>query len=192
MKLFNQFTLAITLVLLLFGTPAIGQLSNPSSGESSNAKKVLEKRVTIHSVRGNRITVSEASSGGRGRRGGFGNSTATASGALGRGRRGRAMSGQSTITPSSGGKSTRQVSLLVPDNAVLTYAMTERRTNEFKVGTSINGRLRNSIFRNIPPQGLAGRIVLDGNRLIELNIIRANDTSLEAIAVKPKRPPRRK
>lgn len=138
--------------------------------------------VTLLAVNGNQIRVTESASGGRGPRGGAmqgqGDQAMPA-----RGRRGMGSRNQT---------STQGTHLVVPESATVTYAMTERRTNEFKVGASINGRLRNSIFQNIPREGLPARIVFKGNLMVELNILQANDTSLEDIAVKPKRPPMKK
>lgn len=139
-----------------------------------------EKYVRITAVSGNQITVSETAGGGGGGRNTQGSSS-------GRGRRGRGrMQGGSAQT------NQKTATLTIGADVRITMALQERRTNEFKVGADINGRLRNELFRRIPAGGLSARLVAQGNRLVAVNVIQANDTSLEDIAVKPKRPPRRK
>ncbi|QDU38208.1 hypothetical protein Mal4_25330 [Maioricimonas rarisocia] len=75
--------------------------------------------------------------------------------------------------------------------------MRERRTFEFRVGTELAGGLRHRVFREMQA-GLPARIVTEGNRITEINVIipetDINQSSATArgeavIAVRPKRPP---
>lgn len=194
MKILAYFCLGFAWAFLLLETNQIfAQNGVPNSDR-------VEKRVAIHRVSGNRISITESSGmagRGRGRRGrGQGmaqqQDQTEQQQSSRRGRRGRGRFSGSSQAGSGSQRLNGERTMIVPDSTRLTFAMTERRTNEFKIGTSINGRLRNSIFQEIPTGGLPARIVMEGNKLVEVNIIQTNDTSLEDIAVKPKRPPRRK
>jgi hypothetical protein len=131
--------------------------------------------VTIHRVSGNQIAVVRADSGGQGggemRRG--------------RGRRGSAAQQAETVV------------MTLANDTKITTAMRERRTSEFRVGAEIAGGLKHSIFTEMQ-QPLQARIVSDGQRITELNVITTstdiNQSNTGAsgqpvIAVRPKRPP---
>ncbi|MEM7781972.1 MAG: hypothetical protein AAF623_01240 [Planctomycetota bacterium] len=172
--------------------------------EKQSTKKVV-KLVRIMAVKGNRMTVVE-SAGGRGR--GPAMQGLSDNNSNGRSGRRRGMRGGSVQDNQSGNGTGRRrgrgrfgtqadrtsakegFTITVGEDVRVTYALQERRTNEFRVGADINGRLKNDIFKKIPAQGLTARIISDGTRLIEVNMIQENDTSTDDIAVKPKRPPR--
>lgn len=168
-------------------------LANCTIAQSVRATvETQEKFVRLIAVRGNQITVVESS--GRGRRG-----SASGQGGMsgtGMSRRGQGQSrrrGRFGLQSNASNGNSQAKSVLTVDRKVrLTFAIQERRTNEFRVGADINGRLKNDIFRRISTNGLSARVVIQGSRLMEVNIIQANDTSNDEIAVKPKRPPRRK
>ena len=109
----------------------------------------------------------------------------------GRGRRGARFRAQSEDSGAGGGADVRNqfTAVQLTDDILLTFATQERRTGDFLQGTEINGRLQNEVFRNIQASGLSARVVSVGNRVIEINVMQANDTSTAPIAVKPKRPP---
>ena len=75
--------------------------------------------------------------------------------------------------------------------------MRERRTFEFRVGIELAGGMRHPVFARMQ-KPLSARIVFEGNRITELNVI-TDDTDINqrstsstgqtVIAVKPKRPP---
>lgn len=159
----------------------------------------VERFVRIMAVKGNRMTVSESAQG----RGMRGQTDGSSPGRSGRRRAIRGGMQNSFPGNKSGGRRGRgrfgagqqpsdnqRLTISVGDEARITFALQERRTNEFRVGTDINGRLQNVIFKNLPAQGLPARIVSQGSRLLEVNIIQDNDTSTNDIAVKPKRPPK--
>lgn len=140
-----------------------------------------EAFVTILKVSGNQMAVVKDASGGGGRRRGGGAAMA------GRGRRG-------------GGPASQPIAVTVPGDAKITSAMRERRTFEFRVGAELAGGLRHRVFQNMR-QPLSARIVIDGNRITEINVITSttdiNQSNTDAsgqtvIAVRPKRPPMKK
>lgn len=127
--------------------------------------------VTIQQVRGNQIAVVKDSGGG-------------GAAMAGRGRRGGAASNQA-------------IGLTVPADAKITSAMRERRTFEFRVGAELAGGLKHRVFLEMKTP-LTARIVTDGNRITEINVIipetdinQSNTTASgqAVIAVRPKRPP---
>ncbi len=143
-------------------------------GASSLSATADEFFVTIYQVSGNQIAVVRSDAGGEGgdMRGG-------------RGRRG------------GGTQQAETVVVTLPNDVKITTAMRERRTSEFRVGTEIAGGLKHSIFTEMQ-QPLQARIVSDGERITELNVItRETDINQTAtsvsgdavIAVRPKRPP---
>lgn len=132
-----------------------------------------ETFVKIHRVSGNQIAIVPDAVNGE-------------SGAMrgGRGRRGGAATAQPTI-------------LTVSPDAKITSAMRERRTFEFRVGAELAGGLKNRVFQEMQAP-LSARIVSDGNRITEINVIISetdiNQSTTTAsgeaiIAVRPKRPP---
>ena len=143
-----------------------------------------ETFVTIQRVTGNQIvTTPDGAGGGRGMRGG-GAATASSQGRFGRGRRGSAATEQAT-------------NVRVPAGTKITSAMRERRTFEFRVGAELAGGLKHRVFQEMQAP-LSARIVTDGNRITEINVIipetDINQSSTTAsgeavIAVRPKRPP---
>ncbi|WP_148080138.1 hypothetical protein [Roseimaritima ulvae] len=142
-----------------------------------------ERFITIQKVVGNRIEFSE-SAGGRGRGGGMGQ---------GRGMRGGRGRGR------GGGNTSQTQAAVIPTAAKITAAMRERRTFEFRVGIELAGGMRHPVFTQMQ-KPLSARIVTQGNRITELNVITA-DTDVNqrntsssgqtVIAVKPRRPPSR-
>ncbi len=143
--------------------------------------QAAETFFTIQRVSGNQIAVVPDSGGaGRGMRGGGGG----APGQAGMGRRPGGVAAQPTI-------------LTVPPTAKITSAMRERRTFEFRVGAELAGGLKHKAFQEMQAP-LTARIVTDGNRITEINVIipetdinqSGTTASGEAvIAVRPKRPP---
>ncbi|MBX3417085.1 MAG: hypothetical protein KF851_05740 [Pirellulaceae bacterium] len=132
-----------------------------------------ETFVKIHRVSGNQIAIVPDAANGE-------------SGAMrgGRGRRGGAAAAQPTI-------------LTVSPDAKITSAMRERRTFEFRVGAELAGGLKHRVFQEMQAP-LSARIVSDGNRITEINVIISetdiNQSTTTAsgeaiIAVRPKRPP---
>lgn len=78
--------------------------------------------------------------------------------------------------------------------------MRERRTAEFRVGAELAGGLQNPVFLEMQ-QPLSTRIVTDGERITQLNVITGvsdinqsiSDASGQTdIAIRPKRPPMKK
>ena len=145
-----------------------------------------ETFVTIHTVDGNRIAVTKEAAAGRGMRvGSAGDDTSSEPVRRGRGR-GRAAAAASQATV-----------LTIPPGVKITSAMRERRTFEFRVGAELAGGLRHRVFREMQAP-LSARIVTDGNRITEINVIipetDINQSGIDSsgqtvIAVKPKRPP---
>ena len=95
-------------------------------GTSLNAP-AEETFVTIHKVVGNRLSISKASTGGRGQRGGA--QATDSSQQTGPSRRGR---GRFASRGSSA--AVQQVVVTVPSSAKITSGMKERRTAEFRAG----------------------------------------------------------
>ena len=144
-----------------------------------------ETFVSIQRVSGNQIAIvpDAGGGGGRGMRGG-GGATAPGQGNFGRGRRGGTAATQATIVN-------------VPAGTKITSAMRERRTFEFRVGAELAGGLKHRVFREMQAP-LAARIVTEGNRITEINVIipetdinqsSTTSTGEAVIAVRPKRPP---
>lgn len=143
-----------------------------------------ETFVTIQRVSGNQIAIVPDTGGaGRGMRGGDA-PTAPSQPGLRRGRRGGATASQATT-------------LTVPPGAKITSAMRERRTFEFRVGSELAGGLTHRVFQEMQAP-LAARIVTEGNRITEVNVIipetdinQSSTTSRgeSVVAVRPKRPP---
>jgi hypothetical protein len=106
-----------------------------------------ETFMTIQQVRGNQIAVVK-DAGGPGRRGGKAAMARRGAGAA---------ANQSTV-------------LTVPADAKITTAMRERRTSEFRVGGELAGGLQHGIFREMKGP-LPARIVMEGNRITEINVI---------------------
>jgi hypothetical protein len=132
-----------------------------------------ETFVKIHRVSGNQIAIVPDLANGEG---------GTMRG--GRGRGGGAAATQPTILT------------LSPDTKI-TSAMRERRTFEFRVGAELAGGLKHRVFQEMKAP-LSARIVSDGNRITEINVIISetdiNQSTTTAsgeaiIAVRPKRPP---
>lgn len=144
-----------------------------------------ETFVSIQRVSGNQIAVvPEASGAGRGMRAGGGGDNTPGQPGFGRGRRGAGAGVQPTI-------------VTVPAGVKITSAMRERRTFEFRVGAELAGGLNHRVFQEMQAP-LSARIVTEGNRITEINVIipetdinqSGTTASGEAvIAVRPKRPP---
>jgi hypothetical protein len=144
-----------------------------------------ETFVTIHKVSGNKIAITRDAGQGRGG---------------GRGMRagGNAAGGR---FGGRGPRTTAQTEVIsLPEDVKITSAMRERRTFEFRVGVELPGGLKHQIFRDMK-QPLSARIVTNGNRITELNVITPitdiNQTNTDlgggtVIAVRPKRPPTKK
>lgn len=151
---------------------------------STEFVRAAESFVTIQRITGNQLTVIKTEgTEGRGMRGG-GTGAPMRFGA-GRGRPG-ATAQPATITVSADTK--------------ITSAMRERRTFEFRVGAELAGGLKHRAFRDMQ-EPLAARIVTDGNRITEINVIipetDINQSGTDSqgqtvIAVRPKRPPLKK
>ena len=106
---------------------------------------------------------------------------------VGKGRRGGGAAEQPTI-------------VTIPAAVKITSAMRERRTFEFRVGAELAGGLKHRVFQEMQAP-LSARIVTDGNRITEINVIipetDINQSGTTAsgdavIAVRPKRPPMKK
>ncbi|MDA0588483.1 MAG: hypothetical protein O2820_11165 [Planctomycetota bacterium] len=161
-------------LILLFACPVLAQSE--------------ETFVTIQKVEGNRMAVVKDAGGGRGMRSGAQSADVTSQPA-GRGR----FAGRRP-----GGMTTAQSAIItVPATAKITSGMRERRTSEFRAGAELAGGLKNRIFQNIQ-QPLSARIVTEGDRILEINVITAEtdinqsntDSAGQAvIAIRPKRPP---
>lgn len=158
-------------------------------GTSLNAP-AEETFVTIHKVVGNRLSISKASTGGRGRRGGA--QTTDSSQQAGPSRRGRGR-----FASRGGSTAVQQVVVTVPSTAKITSGMRERRTAEFRAGAELAGGLKNRIFQNLR-KPLSARIVTAGNRITEVNVItdetdinqsNTDSSGRTVIAIRPKRPP---
>jgi hypothetical protein len=149
----------------------------------SSVVQAAETFFTIQRVNGNQIAVvPDAGEAGRGMRGGGG----TPPGQPGMGMRRRP--GDAAVQPTI---------LTVPPSAKITSATRERRTFEFRVGAELAGGLKHRVFQEMQAP-LTARIVTDGNRITEINVIipesDINQSSTTAsgqavIAVRPKRPP---
>lgn len=147
---------------------------------AADAVQADETFVTIHRVTGNQVAVVKSDAGdGRGMRGGAGAAAA-------RGKRGGVTAQPSMLT--------------VPADVKITSAMRERRTFEFRVGAELAGGLQHRVFRDMQ-EPLAARIVTDGGRITEINVIipetEINQSGTDSrgqtvIAVRPKRPPMKK
>ena len=163
-------------LILLFACPALARSE--------------ETLMTIQKVVGNRMEVVKDAGGGRGMRGG-GATQSTDGTSQPRGRGRFAGRGQ-------GGTTAAQSAIItVPATAKITSGMRERRTSEFRAGAELAGGLKNRIFQNIQ-QPLSARIVTEGDRILEINVITAetdiNQSNTDAagqavIAIRPKRPP---
>jgi hypothetical protein len=146
----------------------------------SGIARADEKFVTIQGVSGNQIAVvPDAGGAGRG-----GAAMAPGQQGLGQGRRGGGTAEQPTI-------------VTIPAAVKITSAMRERRTFEFRVGAELAGGLKHRVFQEMQAP-LTARIVTDGNRITEINVIipetdinqSGTTASGEAvIAIRPKRPP---
>jgi hypothetical protein len=164
----------------------IGLLMLAAPGAGANE----ETFVVIQKIEGNRITVTPAATGTRGSGAGQGRG-AGGSGAERGQRRGEQRAGR-------GGGAAAPVVLTIPADAKITTASRERRTFEFRVGAELAGGLRHDIFTQLT-QPLQARIVTDGRRVVELNVLAAStdinqattdlDTGRVVVAVQPKRPP---
>lgn len=150
------------------------------TGLTATVSSADEAFVSIQRVSGNQIAVV-MDEGGRGRRGGR---VEGGDAIPQRGRR-RAMANQQPLI------------LTVPADAKITTAMRERRTFEFRVGGELGGGLRHRIFTEMR-QPLSARIVSEGNRITEINVItpqidinqsQTDSSGRSVIAVRPKRPP---
>jgi hypothetical protein len=140
-----------------------------------------ETFVSIQRVTGNQIAIMpDAGGAGRGMR----SDAAPGQSGFGRGRRGGAAAAQPTI-------------LTVPAGVKITSAMRERRTFGFRVGAELAGGLKHRVFQEMPAP-LSARIVTEGNRITEINVVipetdinqsSATSTGEAVIAVRPKRPP---
>jgi hypothetical protein len=156
----------------------------------------VETFVQIQRVNGNQIAIlaDAANRRGGGMRGG---------GARGGGgtRGGRAAAGADPRGAGPGrrgrGEPTEPTILTVPLSTKITSATRERRTFEFRVGTELAGGLNHRIFQEMQAP-LSARLVSDGTRLIEINVIipesDINQSATTArgetvVAVRPKRPP---
>lgn len=160
-----------------------------------------ERFVTIHQVAGNRLAVVESPSGnmrGRGMQGDApqGGDMAQAQGIRGGRMRGGAA-GAGGPRSRAAGNAPQTITVVIPADAKITAAMRERRTNEFRVGIELAGGMRHPVFTEMQ-RPLAARIVTQGNRITELNVItedtdpnqrNASSSGQTVIAVKPKRPP---
>ncbi len=197
----QRYAIALTLVLAV---PAVARSE--------------ERFITIQKVVGNRIAFVE-SSAGRGRRGGMqgggraqiqvdgqvqGDTQAGGSPGAQRGRglrgggfgQGRTMRG-GRGRGRGGGNTVQTLTAIIPADTKITAAMRERRTFEFRVGIELAGGMRHPVFTRMQ-KPLSARIVTQGNRITELNVI-TDDTDVNqrnrsssgktVIAVKPKRPP---
>tara|TARA_R110001592_G_scaffold332242_1_gene615503 strand:- start:4658 stop:5314 length:657 start_codon:yes stop_codon:yes gene_type:complete len=167
MKLWNSAFLVLSLPTLLYSN---------------------ETFVKIQGVKGNQIALIKDTTGGgdRGMRSGKG-TTPPGQQRGRRGRRGNSTSMQPRI-------------ITVPANVKITSAMRERRTFDFRVGTELAGGLKHRVFQEMKTP-LSARIVSQNNRIIEINVIISetdiNQSSTTAngktiIAVRPKRPPKKR
>ena len=158
---------------------------------SSGVVQAAESFFTIQRVNGNQMAViPDAGGAGRGMRGGGGDAAPGQPGqaGMGRGRRGGA------------GANAQPTIVTIPAAVKITSAMRERRTFEFRVGTELAGGLKHRVFQEMQAP-LSARIVTDGNRITEINVIipetDINQSGTTAsgdavIAVRPKRPPMKK
>lgn len=87
-----------------------------------------------------------------------------------------------------GGRSASETTLEVAPNARITTATVAPRTREFRVGIELGGGIENDLFNDLDG-GRKARIVTDGDRITEINVIVEDTTMAEPIAVRPKRPP---
>jgi hypothetical protein len=150
----------------------------------SGIARADETFVTIQRVSGNQIAfVPDTGGAGRGMRGGDAAITPGQRG-FGKGRRGGSAAEQPTI-------------VTLPAGTVITSAMRERRTFEFRVGAELAGGLKHRVFQEMKTP-LSARIVSDGNQITEINVLisetdinqsTATSSGEAIIAVRPKRPP---
>ena len=84
--------------------------------------------------------------------------------------------------------------LPLADVAVVTTGTLARRTSQFQPGAELAGGVENRAFEALKDGGsLRARLVIDpdSESIVELNVIVADTSVEEAIAVKPKRPPQK-
>lgn len=124
--------------------------------------------VTITEIRGNALTYTKAEAGG------------SMGMAKGKGK------GKGGFSRGSGGPGVTQ---RIADTALVTSARLAQRTQDLLVGIELSGGLANPLFETMEPGGVRARIVVKDDRIVELNVIAAQDESDAPIAVKPKRPP---
>lgn len=150
-----------------------------------------ETFVTIQKVSGHQLLVVKDDVGGGGGRGKGAMNAAKGKGngpMRGPGQRDGAAAASNALT------------VTVPPTAKITSAMRERRTFEFRVLGEIPGGLRSEVFQRMN-EPLKARIVTDGSRITEINVISGNTdinqssistSGQSVIAVKPKQPPMKK
>ena len=103
----------------------------------------------------------------------------TEAGAKGKGKgKGGAKGGAGTVT------------LPVASDVQVTTAHHTRRTGAFHVGAPVGGGLKNSSVRKLEPGAMA-RVVTDGKKVIELNIVFNDDDGTTVVAVPPKPAPKK-
>ena len=160
-----------------------------------------ERFVTIHQVAGNRIAFVESPSGNMRARGMQDGALQGRDMEQAQGMRGGRMRGGAARAGGprgrAAGTTTQSITVIIPADAKITAAMRERRTNEFRIGIELAGGMRHPVFTKMQ-KPLAARIVTQGNRISELNVItedtdpnqrNASSSGQTVIAIKPKRPP---
>ena len=88
------------------------------------------------------------------------------------------------------GRGGTAVTLPVAADVRVTTAHSTRRTGDFHVGPPVGGGLRNSQVRKLQP-GTRARVVTDGKRVIELNIVLDTEDGTTVVAVPPKPAPKK-
>ena len=69
----------------------------------------------------------------------------------------------------------------------VTTATYVRRTADFRIGIPLGGGLKNSAMKSLQPGALA-RIVTEGDRIVEMNVVLDDSDGTTIVAVPPKRP----
>ena len=173
---------AITLTIIL-GTTSIvaqgkgkgkGKGKGRSSGEEevqSHGKGEVGFTTSITAIDGNRITYLKPSENASMSRG-----------------KGKGKSKGRFHGTASGPTETKVLS----EKALITTATTTRRTGDLIVGIELGGGIRNKVFEQIDERGVAVRLVVKDDRIVEINVLTSEDDSEAPIAVKPKRPPMKK
>ena len=69
----------------------------------------------------------------------------------------------------------------------VTTATYVRRTADFRIGIPLGGGLKNSAIKTLQPGSLA-RIVTDGDRIVEMNVVIDDSDGTTIVAIPPKRP----